>query len=458
MLCSVSGGRRSRPARVTHALVAGGLLWLAGCTGSAGGDATPTTRLTSHAPTKADSSARSSPHPGVGALSQVPLTTAGGTDAGAAAGRSLNLPAGWTAEVWASVPGARVAAWSPDGRLVVSSGGGGDVVVLTPTTPGSAPTATTLLTGLANPQGVGFTEQNGRSVLVVGEASRIVAWDYSDGRVSNRRVLVDALPTGGHGSKGVAVRGDTVFYSLGSSGNRVPADRTSTPERASIWRVGLDGGDNRMVAVGVRNGFGLAIAPDGTLFSAVNQSDNQPYPFHDGTGYGKEIRSYINENPVDQVSRISEGTDLGWPYCVPDIRGREGDLTDLPFVNDPVFNADGARLDCGSIGATVLGLPAHSAPLGLEFTSGPLRDVLGPGALIASHGSWNRQPPRPPSIAFSPWSPTGSLGSAVDLVTGFQNSDGSRWGRCVTAVPGPDGSIYVTDDAAGLVYRISPGG
>ncbi|HKT55387.1 MAG TPA: hypothetical protein VJR25_01325, partial [Microbacterium sp.] len=340
----------------------------------------------------------------------------------------------------------------------VSTGGGGTVVALTPAPAGRAPARSALLSGLDDPQGLAFAEHDGHAVLVVGEGTRIVAWDYADGRATGRRVLVDGLPDAGHGAKAVAAHGDTVFYSIGSSGNRVPADRTASPQRATVWQVGLDGSGNRIVATGVRNGFGLAVAPDGTLFTAVNQADDQPYPFHDGTGrYGRIERGYVNENPVDQVARLTTGTDLGWPFCVPD--SRHG-ITDLPYVDDVDTNPDGRALDCGALAPTMLGLPAHSAPLGIAFTHGSaLQPALGDGALIAVHGSWDRDPPRAPSVLFSRWdAASGTLGPSVPLVTGFQNPDGTRWGRSVDAVPGPDGSVYVTDDAAGLVYRLSPPG
>lgn len=441
------------------AVAASLLVAVTGCTGPAGPAApthahTPSTSTSDATPGAAETGAAA---PGLpGPLSPVRLTVAAGADAGAAAGRSLNLPHGWSGEVWADVAGARIAAWSPDGRLLVSTGGGGAVVLLTPSTGGRAPTRSTLLTGLDDPQGLAFATHAGHAVLVVGEGTRITAWDFAAGRVAARRVLVDGLPDDGHGAKGVAVHGQTVFYSLGSSGNRAPADRTATLERATVWQVGLDGRANRVVATGVRNGFGLAIAPDGTLFTAVNQADEQPYPYRDGGRYGKVVRDYVNENPVDQLSRLTPGTDLGWPLCVPDIRRG---VIDVPFVDDPQFNADGDALDCGRLAPTMVGLPAHSAPLGLAFTHGSaLQHTLGDGALIGLHGSWDRQPPRPPSVAYSPWDADhATLGAAVPLVTGFQQPDGSRWGRSVDAVPGPDGSVYVTDDVAGLVYRLTPG-
>ncbi|MCU1420640.1 MAG: hypothetical protein JWN36_291 [Microbacteriaceae bacterium] len=395
--------------------------------------------------------------PGV-VLSPVPVAALPGIDPGAADGRSLDLPAGWSAEVWANVPGARMAVWTPDDRLIVSAADRGTLALLTPRTSARGATVTTLLDGLENPQGVAIERHGDDTVLVVGEETRIVAWDYADGRATHRRVLVDGLPGGGHGAKMVDIHDGVVFYNVGSATNRDASDRTSTPQRGTIARVNLDGTGRRTIAVGVRNGEGLSVAPDGTLFAAINQADNQPYPFRDDTGrYGKTVPEYVNEHPNDQVSRIIPGTDMGWPYCVPDSRGHPG-LTDLGYVDDPTSNPEGRALDCDTIGRTQLGLPAHSAPIGFVFTQGStLPQSLANGALVTAHGSWNRQPPREPYVAYSPWDPTTkTLQRARAIVTGFQDADGSRWGRSVDAVPGPDGSLYVTDDTAGLVYRLTP--
>ncbi len=444
---------------------------LAGLTACSGEPEPPDTGLgaTASAPTSAapaspeaatpSPSDEPAPPAGPGELAPVTLTTADGTDAGSAEGRDVSIPQGWSAEVWADVPRARLAAWAPDDRLVVSSGRAGVVTLLTPTSPGAAPDQVTLLDGLSNPQGVEFTEYEGADVLVVGESDRIVMWDYADGSVSNERVLIDGLPTDGHGSKGITVHDDVVYYSLGSAENRDPADRDADPERGTVWSVGLDGSGPELVASGVRNGFALDIAPDDTLFVAVNHADNQPYPFQDDTGqYGDVVRDYVNENPIEQLTRVMPGIDLGWPLCVPDTRD-SADGTDLPFVPDPENNPDEQELDCSSIPNTMVGLPSHSAPLGLAFTAGTaLESSLGSGALVTAHGSWNREPPRPPYVAFSAWnSEAQALEAPVEMVTGFQSDDGSRWGRAVTAVPGGDGSLYVTDDEAGLVYRLTPG-
>ena len=395
---------------------------------------------------------------GTDALTSVRLTAADGVDAGAAEGHSVQIPRGWTAQVWAKVDGARVAAWAPDGRLAVTSPGSGSVVLLQGDGDDRAASSSTLLSGLEEPQGIAFTSYQGKATLVVGESSRITAYDYADGKATGRRVLVDGLPTGGHSAKAVAVHDGTVYYSVGSSGNRVPEDRRESPERATIARVGLDGKGNRTMATGVRNGFGLGIAPDGTVFTAVNQSDNQTYPFRDSTGdYGKVVQDFVNDNPIEQVTRVSQGTELGWPYCVPDTRNNS-DATNVPYVNDPETNADGAELDCAKATRTMVGLPAHSAPLGVSFTdSSDLAKPYASGALVAAHGSWNREPPQQPYVAYLPWnSSTKTLGRPQALITGFQNDDGSRWGRPVMALAGAGPSIYVTDDEAGLVYRITP--
>jgi glucose/arabinose dehydrogenase len=100
-------------------------------------------------------------------------------------------------------------------------------------------------------------------------------------------------------------------------------------------------------------------------------------------------------------------------------------------------------------------LGAHSAPLGLSFVDGGVADPYARGALVGVHGSWNASPPRAPEVAFFPWR-DGGLGPQQTLVGGFQDPDGSRWGRPVAAVAGPDGAVYVTDDQAGAVYRLAP--
>jgi glucose/arabinose dehydrogenase len=197
----------------------------------------------------------------------------------------------------------------------------------------------------------------------------------------------------------------------------------------------------------VRNGTGLAIAPDGSVWTAVNNRDNVADP-----QAGLVDPEYINDHPPEAVAKLTPGRELGWPYCNPD-----GGPANLAFIRDVQTNSDGGKLDCASLPRVEQSLGAHAAPLGMSFTAGVLPQPYVSGALVGVHGSWNRQPPQAPEVSFFPWQ-SGQLGNQQTLVGGFQARDGSRWGRPVAAVAGPDGAVYITDDYAGAVYRLAPPG
>ena len=384
--------------------------------------------------------------------------------------RSLTVPKGWSVSVWARPKKARLLALTPDDRLLVSRPEYGIVTRLTPNKRGR-PTSSTLLKGLRQPHGMAFDG----STLYVAESNRVDAYTYADGRATNRRTVLDGLPDSkskdlkgayAHALKSVAVGPDHALYvSIGSTQNVSPGDRSLDPQRASVYRVPPGGGRATVFARGVRNGTGLAVAPDGALWTAVNNRDNIAYPYHrdfgtDGSDdYGKVMSSYVNDHPMEPLARLTAGRDLGWPYCNPDpdvqpgARGTAFDYSDRGFVRDVQTNADGSKLDCAALPEVEQGLGAHSAPLGLSFAKDV--DGYGAGALVGVHGSWNRQPPRAPEVAFFPYS-GGGLGGQQTLVSGWQSSSGKRWGRAVAAVQGPDGAVYVSDDVANAVYRLAP--
>ncbi|MGE5695228.1 MAG: PQQ-dependent sugar dehydrogenase [Candidatus Sericytochromatia bacterium] len=363
--------------------------------------------------------------------------------------RQALVPPGWTMSLWARVPKARLAAWTPDGALLVSVPAEGNVLKLTP---GNPQRRQVLLDGLNAPHGLAFAG----STLYVAESNQVDAYTYADGAATGRRVVAPGLPDNSspelhgaymHALKSVAVGADgAVYFSIGSTGNISAEDRSATPERATIMRIPPQGGPYRVFARGVRNGTGLAVAPDGWVWTAVNNRDNIADP------RGRVVQAYVDDHPPESFARLTPGRDLGWPYCNPDGTGGS-----VPLVRDVQTNPDGAELDCSALPPVEQTLGAHSAPLGVSFVSGGLPAPYSEGALVGVHGSWNRQSPRAPEVSFFPWR-NGTLGDQQTLVGGFQAPDGSRWGRPVAAVVGPDGAVYVTDDDAGAVYRAAPPG
>ncbi|GLZ54638.1 PQQ-dependent sugar dehydrogenase [Actinomycetospora sp. NBRC 106378] len=375
--------------------------------------------------------------------------------------RSVLTPPGWTVTVWARVPKARLETWAPDGSLLVSLPGSGEVTRLVPGVNGAAPQQSTLLSGLTQPHGMAFDG----GTLYVAESDQISAFDYANGVATGKRVVVPGLPDAkspdlrgayAHALKTVVVGPDKALYvSVGSTANVSPQDRDATPQRAAILRVPAGSNTPEVFARGVRNGTGLAFAPDGRLWTAVNNRDNIAYPWP-GAQFGQVLPEYVNDHPPEELAALTPGRDLGWPYCnpEPDVQPGQADsplrTADLPFTRDVETNADGSKLDCSRLPPIEQTFGAHSAPLGLAFADLP---GLGEGAVAGVHGSWNRTAPRAPEVSFFPWS-GGRMGDQRTLVGGFQAPDGSRWGRPVAAVPGPDGALYVSDDGAGAIYRV----
>lgn len=426
---------------------------LIGATLSAGCSTPPAADEESDAPSTTASAAAP-----VGSPELVATTVEVPEDLGAAPfdePRQALVPPGWTLSVWARIPQARLMAWAPDGALLVSVPKTGQVIRLEPS--GAGPRETLLLEGLNQPHGLAFAGPT----LYVAESDGVVAYDYAGGQAVNRRTVAGGLPDAkspdlkgayAHALKSVAVGPDgAVYFSIGSTGNVSAEDRTATPPRASVMRVPPGGGPAEPFATGVRNGTGLAFAPDGNLWTANNGRDNVAFP-EPGPDYGKVLPDYVSEHPREQLAKLTPGRELGWPYCNPD-----GGPANLPFIRDVQTNPDGANMDCAALPPVEQSFGAHSAPLGLSFSEGTLPDPYSAGALVGVHGSWNADPPRAPEVSFYPWR-GGGLGDQQTLVGGFQSEDGSRWGRPVAAVAGPDGAVYITDDYADAVYRFAPPG
>jgi glucose/arabinose dehydrogenase len=386
--------------------------------------------------------------------------------------RNLRMPRGWTAKVWARLPDARMEAWTPGGDLLVSQPDMGQITELVPDKHGTA-SPQTLLSGLTEPQGMAFAKVAGHWVLYVAESTEIDSYPWgAHGIDGARTVLVSNLPDTDpsgddvHRVKDLVVTGSgTIYFGVGSSSNANPDDLTMKPPRAVIMSVRPNGTHLTVAERGVRNGEGLALAPNGVVWTAVNNRDNIPYPFHRayggyGDAFGQVIQSYVNNHPPDEVAPVTAGRNLGWPYCNPDQDENHprGSLANIPFVADALTNPGGTHLKCGRLRRLNVGLPGHSAPLGMSFLEGTtIPAPWSGGAVIGAHGSWNRVPPRAPAVLWLAWkSSRHTLAPAVTIIAGFQNANGTRWGRPVDVVPGPGKALYVSDDAASAIYRVVP--
>jgi glucose/arabinose dehydrogenase len=385
----------------------------------------------------------------------------------------LEVPKGWTASVWARPEAARMMAVTPEGQLLVSEPSLGSVLMLGGEA--VAESEKVILAGLESPQGLAFGpgKGGGGKVLYVGESDQIDAYAWlGGGKLGPQRVIApnlpDEEPSGDdiHRQKDVVVGSDgRIYFDVGSSDNAKPIDRTYVPPRGTISSVGPEGGPVKTVMTGVRNGEGLALAPDGTVWTAINNRDEILYPLHrEAEGhedaFGELVREYVDDHPTDEVVPVSEGRDLGWPLCDPE-QGEStprGSFANVPLIPDAENNPTGSKLDCGSLEPIQVGIPAHSAPLGISFLAGTKTPApWSGGAVLAAHGSWDRQEPRPPAVLWLRWDAKAhTLFPAETLVSGFQDEDGERWGRPVDVVPGPGGELFVSDDTAGAIYKLTP--
>ena len=288
-------------------------------------------------------------------------------------------------------------------------------------------------------------------------------------------VVVAGLPsTGDHISKTVvAGDGDALFVNVGSASNACQvANRQAQspgvfpcpemPARAGVWRfdalaTGQTQADGERWATGLRNMVALAVNPrDGQLYGVQHGRDML---FENWPQFYTQADDAVL--PSEEFVRIRRGGDNGWPYCYHD-----------PFqdrkVLAPEYGGDGdlivgpQGIDCAAYDAPLVTFGAHWAPNGLHFYQGsqfPPR--YRHGAFVAFHGGFDRAPfPNEGyQVAFVPFDRRGrALGTWETFADGFAGSAGplpaTARHRPVGVAEGPDGSLYVSDDRGGRIYRI----
>lgn len=310
----------------------------------------------------------------------------------------------------------------PDGQLYVAERGAGRVVCLPDRDgDGVADGVEVVADGLSRPSSIAFYQDGS---LYVGEPTRIVRLSDPDaqGVFQRREVIIDGLPSGGHNTRTVLFSPDwsTLFVSIGSSCNVCVED---DERRATIMRYNPDGSGGEVYARGLRNAVGIVFRPGTGELWATNNG-----------------RDWLGENlPPDTVHLVERGDDFGWPYCH---AGR---------IVDPDLGQAGA---CEGTKGAQVELQAHSAPLGLTFYTGEQFPQAYQGDLfVAYHGSWNRDVPTGYKVVWIPFE-EGAPGSVYDFAVGWLLEGGDRWGRPVDVATGADGSLFVSDDSGGRIYRI----
>ena len=356
----------------------------------------------------------------------------------------LQVPPGFAVQVWAD--GLEHPRWlvlAPDGAvLLVESRHNrikrlddrdGDGVAEVVETIGTA------ANGLDLPLGLAFIGGD----LYVGNTSDVRRYGYADGgALAGTGTVVADLPGRGynqHWTRNVAASpdGDSLYVTVGSESN------VSVEElpRASVFRIAPDGSGRQTVSFGLRNPVGLDFHPaTAAPYTTVNERD--------GLGDGLV---------PDYLTQIGGNRFFGWPYAylAPDRldpRRMDGDASERPELASRTVTPD------------VL-FEAHSAALGLAFypldggstASNRFPERYRGGAFVAMRGSWNRSRGTGYKIVHVPFVDGQPTGAYQDFLTGFllDPSGPTTWGRPVGLLVLPDGSLLMTEEANGRIYRVS---
>ncbi len=344
-------------------------------------------------------------------------------DVGGGGATTLKVPEGFQVSMFAQgLQGPRLMAVGPDGTIYVAEQSGGRVTALRDTnSDGKADSQVVVADGLDGPNSVEVYS----GTLIVGEHSRVSQLTLGpDHKATARKVLVPDLPASGvHVTKSALVGPDGRLYVVMGSSCNVCTE--GDERRAAVSVYGLDGSGGRVFSRGLRNAVGLAINPwNGAIWASVN---------------GRDLMG--DDTPPETVDVLADGADFGWPRC------HAGDIV------DPDLGKAGG---CTGVAAPAVKMQAHMAPLGMAFyKGGPFPEQYRSSLYIAMHGSWNRSNKVGYKIMRLPLKDGQVAGDAADFVTGFLKDDGSVAGRPAGVAVAADGSLLVSDDKSGLIYRIS---
>ena len=335
----------------------------------------------------------------------------------------LTLPPGFSIELYARVPGARSLAWAPGLNAVIVGTRDEDVyAVFDRNGDGRADEVRRIASNLNVPNGIAVHD----GWLYIAEQNRVVRYrpTATAPELHDPQVLFDRLPNKSHhGWRYAAVGPDRRLYvAVGSPCNIC----TVSGMEGTIIRMGLDGSNVEVFARGIRNSVGLAFQPGtGELFFTDNGAD----------GMGDDV-------PPDELDHAPRaGMNFGFPYYAgghavsPGWRGR-------PAPSGVTF--------------PVIAFGAHVAALGIHFYRGAMLPTeYRHDAFVAQHGSWNRSVPDGYRVMRIRFDAAGRAIRAEKFIEGFLEPDGSVFGRPVDLEELPDGSLLLSDDYGGALYRIT---
>ncbi|MEP1422337.1 MAG: PQQ-dependent sugar dehydrogenase [Erythrobacter sp.] len=283
--------------------------------------------------------------------------------------------------------------------------------------------------GLDSPSGISWND----GILYVANHNALLAFDYelgADAASGEARKLMDLPGGGGHWMRNIEVNpdGDRIYIAVGSVSNIGEQGMAVEEGRAMIWEYNLEDGSARPFAAGLRNPNGLDFSPwSGELWTTVNERDM----------LGSDL-------VPDYLTNVPVGSQYGWPWLY-----YKNNVDRRVKTRMPNFHVEYTRYPEFAMGP-------HVAALGLVFTVEGHRmgDEFASGAFVARHGSWNRKPPSGYDVVYVAFDERGNpQGKAVPVLTGFLNEDGSTKGRPTWVEWANDGSLLVSDDTAGIIWR-----
>ena len=338
----------------------------------------------------------------------------------------LKLPPGFKIDVWADVPNARSLARGTKGTIFVSNLAANDIYAVVDKD--GKREVKKILKGLTAPNGIAFMD----GTLYVAERNQIKKYENIEDRLDNPPegiLVVDGIdPTNGPGHfwKYLTVGPDKkLYFNIGSPQNIIIPNYV----QGAIMRLDPKTGRLERVATGVRNSVGMTF-----------------HPVTKKLWFTEHGRDWMGDDkPNDELNTVSkEGENFGYPFC------HQGDIP------DPLY---GKYASCDQFTPPALKLGAHVAPLGLHFYTGNMFPAEYKNNLfIARHGSWNRTTKQGYDLMRVTLDANGKVAKYEPFLTGFlldEKGDPPMWGRPVDMLVMPDGSMLMTDDYNGIIYRIS---